>query len=88
MNFKIVGDERICDGHYYSESARIFMKLLKHPEKLMEKPEQIFVDDGINKLYDRYFIDEKTGKKTGVKFEEGEGTGYAVHRFHKPEKKK
>ncbi|MBP5312713.1 MAG: 2-oxo acid dehydrogenase subunit E2 [Clostridia bacterium] len=84
MGFKIVGDERICDGHYYSESARIFMRFLRHPEKLLEPPEKIFVDDGINKLYDRYIIDEKTGKKTGEKFDENEK--YEVHRFHKVNK--
>ncbi len=84
MGFKIVGDERICDGHYYAESARLLMKLLKHPEKLLTPPEKVFVDDGINKLYDRYLLDEETGKKTGELFDEGEK--YAVHRFHKPVK--
>lgn len=81
MGFKIVGDERICDGHYYAESARLFMRILKHPEQLLEPPKKIFVDDGINKLYDRYIIDEKTGKKTNEKFDENET--YEVHRFHK-----
>ena len=80
MGIKLVCDERICDGHYYAESARVFMRLIKHPEMLLVPPEQIFVDDGISKLYDRYLIDETTGKKTKEKFRENDK--YQVHRFH------
>ena len=77
MGIKIVGDERICDGHYYAESARLLYKYLKRPEKLLTPPEKIYVDRGINKLEKRYLIDEKTGKKTKEKFHESEK--YAVH---------
>ena len=77
MGIKIVGDERICDGHYYAESARLLYKYLKRPEKLLTPPEKIYVDRGINKLEKRYIIDEKTGKKSKEKFHESEK--YAVH---------
>ncbi|MBP1587093.1 MAG: 2-oxo acid dehydrogenase subunit E2 [Clostridia bacterium] len=77
MGFKIVGDERICDGHYYAESARIFMKLLRKPEKLLTPPDKVYVDDAIKGLYDRYLLDPETGKKTKEKF--STGGKYAIH---------
>ncbi|MBR5059365.1 MAG: 2-oxo acid dehydrogenase subunit E2 [Clostridia bacterium] len=68
MGFKLVGDERICDGHYYAESSRIFMRLLRKPEKLLTPPAKIYVDDAIKDLDKRYFLDPDTGKKTKEKF--------------------
>lgn len=77
MGFKLVADERICDGHYYAESARFFMRLLRKPEKLLNPPEKVYVDDAIKGLYDRYLIDPETGKKTKNKFA-ADGK-YAIH---------
>ena len=34
-----VGDERICDGHYYASSFRQLSKYLKNPELLEERVE-------------------------------------------------
>ena len=36
INLAFVGDERICDGHYYSSSFRSLARYLTHPE-LLEK---------------------------------------------------
>ncbi|MBQ6569420.1 MAG: 2-oxo acid dehydrogenase subunit E2 [Clostridia bacterium] len=42
-------DERICDGHYYAASMRMFRKLLLNPEQLLEPPKQVIVDDCVGK---------------------------------------
>lgn len=47
IDIKVVADERICDGCYYAYSMRMLSKLLKNPEVLLTKPEQIIIDDGI-----------------------------------------
>ena len=44
VRIKLVLDERICDGHYYAESFRMFRRLLKHPE-MLEVPPTEFPDD-------------------------------------------
>lgn len=44
VRLKFVLDERICDGHYYAESFRMFRRLLKHPE-LLEVPPTEFPED-------------------------------------------
>ena len=44
INLAFVGDERICDGHYYSSSFRALSRYLTHPELLETKLEQRAVD--------------------------------------------
>jgi pyruvate/2-oxoglutarate dehydrogenase complex dihydrolipoamide acyltransferase (E2) component len=34
INLAFVGDERICDGHYYAASFRSLVRYLMHPELL------------------------------------------------------
>ena len=34
INVAFVGDERICDGHYYASSFRSLSRYLTHPELL------------------------------------------------------
>lgn len=41
INFRFVLDERICDGHYYAASIKMFRRLIKHPELLEVPPESI-----------------------------------------------
>ncbi len=41
INFRFVLDERICDGHYYATSIKMFRRLIKHPELLEVPPESI-----------------------------------------------
>ncbi len=47
IRVKFVLDERICDGHYYAESFRIFRRLLKHPEQLEVPPTEFPEDEWI-----------------------------------------
>ena len=47
IDIKVVADERICDGHYYATSMRMLAKILQHPERLLEPPAEVVVDDGI-----------------------------------------
>lgn len=44
LDFTIVTDERICDGHYYSVALRELRKYLKNPH-LLEKPPAEVVND-------------------------------------------
>ena len=44
VRLRLVLDERICDGHYYAESFRIFRRMLKKPETL-EVPPTEFPED-------------------------------------------
>ena len=37
IDLKLVLDERICDGHYYSSGLKKINEYLKHPER-MEQP--------------------------------------------------
>jgi len=41
---KIVADERIADGYAYASALKLFMSLMKHPERLDVKPERIVED--------------------------------------------
>ncbi len=50
MNFKVVSDERICDGFYYASSLKLFSKIIQNPEILLTPPEQVVVDPGVRKL--------------------------------------
>ena len=47
IDIKVVADERICDGHYYATSMRMLNKILLHPERLLEPPAEVVMDDGI-----------------------------------------
>jgi len=44
IEFKLVVDERICDGFYFSQAFKVFKSLLKNPEALDKPPEQV-IDD-------------------------------------------
>lgn len=49
MNFKVVSDERICDGFYYASSLKLFTKIISNPELLLTAPEKVIEDPGIRK---------------------------------------
>ncbi len=44
VDFKIVTDERICDGYYYAAFLKTMRFYFKHPEKLDFPPEKIIPD--------------------------------------------
>ena len=44
MPFKIVSDERFCDGFYFSSALRVLRKYYAHPEVLKEPLEQLAED--------------------------------------------
>ena len=44
ITFKVVTDERICDGFYYASAFKYIKKLIEHPAMLDERPEQVFED--------------------------------------------
>jgi len=44
IEFKLVVDERICDGFYFSQAFKLFKSLLRNPEALDKPPEQV-IDD-------------------------------------------
>jgi len=44
IEFKLVVDERICDGFYFSQAFKIFKSLLRDPEALDKPPEQVVED--------------------------------------------
>lgn len=44
LDFTVVCDERICDGHYYASGFKYFKKLLENPELLLVPPDEV-VDD-------------------------------------------
>ena len=44
INVAFVGDERICDGHYYAASFRSLSRYLTHPELLETKLEKANID--------------------------------------------
>lgn len=44
VGVRIVGDERICDGHYYANAFKLFRRLMQHPERLDVPPEKIVED--------------------------------------------
>lgn len=39
MDYTVVCDERICDGHYYATAFKKFQKILEQPEQLFQQPE-------------------------------------------------
>ncbi|HET6486146.1 MAG TPA: hypothetical protein VFH83_06985 [Spirochaetia bacterium] len=44
VGIKVVGDERICDGHYFASAFRYLTTLLRDPRQLESPPERV-VDD-------------------------------------------
>lgn len=44
VDYKIVTDERICDGHYYASALKYMRKLLKNPYLLDTPPETVVED--------------------------------------------
>ena len=44
VDYKIVTDERICDGHYYASALKYMKKLLKNPYLLDTPPETVVED--------------------------------------------
>ena len=44
VDFTVVSDERITDGHYYATAFKQLDWILRHPDSLDEKPEQIIQD--------------------------------------------
>ena len=44
VDFTVVSDERITDGHYYANAFKQLDWILRHPDILDEKPEQIVED--------------------------------------------
>ncbi len=44
IDFTIVCDERICDGHYYASAFKKLKHILTNPEQLLEPPKEV-IDD-------------------------------------------
>ena len=44
VDFKVVMDERICDGFYYASALKTMMYYIRHPEKLDYPPEKVVPD--------------------------------------------
>ena len=44
IDFTVVCDERICDGHYYATAFKKFKRLLENPDQLLEAPEKVVED--------------------------------------------
>lgn len=49
LGLKFVVDERICDGYYFASTMKMLRRILANPEVLLTPPEQIFVDDGVDR---------------------------------------
>jgi len=44
IDFTIVCDDRICDGHYYATAFKKLKKMLENPEQLLTPPEKVIED--------------------------------------------
>ena len=44
VTFRVVTDERICDGFYYASAFKRLMRYMQHPEQLETSPETILED--------------------------------------------
>jgi len=44
IEFKVVVDERICDGFYFSQAFKYFKSMLRNPESLDQPPEEVVED--------------------------------------------
>ena len=47
MDIKIVADERVVDGYYYSGAIKLAKKLMTRPELLLTPPEEVILDNEI-----------------------------------------
>ena len=47
LNLRFTVDERVVDGYYYAVTIRELMRLFKHPESLLEKPDCVVPDPGL-----------------------------------------
>ncbi|OQB23291.1 MAG: branched-chain alpha-keto acid dehydrogenase subunit E2 [Firmicutes bacterium ADurb.Bin182] len=47
LGLKFVADERICDGMYFASAMKVFKRILTNPECLLQKPEEVIMDDGV-----------------------------------------
>lgn len=47
LTLRVVVDERIVDGYYFSQAIKLFKKIIENPNCLREKPEKVIVDDEI-----------------------------------------
>ncbi len=44
IDFKVVTDERICDGYYYASAFKLFKRLVENPNQLETPPETVVED--------------------------------------------
>jgi len=44
VDYRLVLDERICDGHYYASAFKYLKRYLLHPEELEQPPERVEQD--------------------------------------------
>ena len=44
LDFKVVTDERICDGFAFASAFKYLRRLIENPEVLRERPETIVED--------------------------------------------
>lgn len=44
IDFTVMCDERICDGHYYATAFKMLKKYLENPERLLVPPEKVVED--------------------------------------------
>ena len=44
IDFSVVTDERICDGHYFATALKYMREVLKNPEMLDTPPETVVED--------------------------------------------
>ena len=59
ITIAFVGDERICDGHYYATSFKQLNKYLKRPELLEKPPKNIENNKDLQNLIESIVIDGK-----------------------------
>ena len=44
VDYKMVMDERVCDGFYFSQAFKLFKSLLRNPQPLDDPPEAVVED--------------------------------------------
>ncbi len=44
LDFTVVCDERICDGHYYATAFKALKRIIENPKQLSEAPEAVIED--------------------------------------------
>ncbi|MBR0026397.1 MAG: hypothetical protein IJP37_04470 [Clostridia bacterium] len=49
LGLKFVVDERICDGYYFATAMKMLRRIFANPDVLLTPPEQVFVDDGVDR---------------------------------------